>query len=125
MRRAFNLLRNVIRRGRYEQELDAELRATLDLLVDEQRTRGVDSSAAIVRARRQLGSVAAIKNRVDDVKAGALLDAFLKDVRFGARLLRRNPVFTVTAALSLAIGIGAATTIFTSPMACCCAPRPA
>ena len=61
----------------------------------------------------ELGSVAAIKDNVRDVRAGAFVDTLLQDVRFGARLLRRNPLFASTAALSLAIGIGATTTIFT------------
>ena len=48
-----------------------------------------------------------------DVRAGAFLDTVLGDIRYAARLLVRNPLFTLTAALSLAIGIGATTTIFT------------
>ena len=48
-----------------------------------------------------------------DVRAGAFIDTLLQDVRYAARLLRRNPLFTLTAALSLAIGIGATTTVFT------------
>ncbi len=60
----------------------------------------------------ELGGVEAVKEQVRDVRAGAFLDAFARDVRYAARLLARNPLFAITAALSLAIGIGANTTIF-------------
>ena len=54
-----------------------------------------------------------VKEQVRDIRAGAFADTVLKDLRYGARLLQRNPVFAVTATLSLAIGIAANTTIFT------------
>ena len=54
-----------------------------------------------------------MKEQVRDARAGAFVDGLLQDSRYGARVLRRNPIFTLTAALSLAIGIGATTTIFT------------
>jgi hypothetical protein len=106
-------LRNLFRRERLERDLDDELRATLDLLVEEKMHEGLSFEAARRAAGAELGSRAAIKDNVRDVRAGAFVDAVLQDTRFGARLLRRNPVFAATAALSLAIGIGATNTIFT------------
>jgi predicted permease len=64
-------------------------------------------------ARLELGGAESIKEQIRDVRAGSFLDTLLQDVRYGSRLLRRNPLFALTAALSLAIGIGATTTIFT------------
>src|SRR5947208_9017020 len=61
----------------------------------------------------EMGRVEVVKEQVRDIRAGAFADTVLKDLRYGARLLQRNPVFAVTATLSLAIGIAANTTIFT------------
>ncbi len=108
-----SLWRNMLRRGRVERDLDDELKATVDLLVDEKVRSGLSPDAARRAARAELGSLESIKDGVRDVRAGAFVETVLQDVRFGARLLRRNPLFASTAALSLAIGIGATTTIFT------------
>ena len=105
--------RNLVRRDRLERDLDDELRATLDLLVDERVRAGMSANEARRAAGRELGAMEAIKDNVRDARAGACLDTLGQDLRYGARLLRRNPVFTLTAALSLAIGIGATTSIFT------------
>jgi hypothetical protein len=54
-----------------------------------------------------------VKQQVRDARRGAIVDTMIRDLRHAARLLWRNPLFTMTAALSLAIGIGATTAIFT------------
>ena len=108
-----NFLRNLFRRERVERDLDDELQTTFDMLVEEKVREGLSLQAARRAAGAELGSRAAIKDHVRDVRAGAFVETVLQDVRFGTRLLRRNPIFATTAALSLAIGIGATTTIFT------------
>jgi predicted permease len=108
-----SVCRNLIRRTRIEREIDDELRATFETLVDEHVDAGMDAVAARRAAALELGGVEAVKERIRDVRAGAPLRALVQDARYGARVLRRNPIFTLTAALSLAIGIGATTTIFT------------
>jgi len=113
IRRLVNGQRNVVRRERLRDDLDEELRATLELLVEEHQHRGIDPVSARLAARQELGSLAAIRDRVLVIRADALVDEGLWDIRYGTRLLRRNPIFAVTAALSLAIGIGAATAIVT------------
>ena len=72
-------------------------------------------SPAVValRALLEFGGVESVKEQVRGVRAGAFVETTLLDIRYAARLLRRNPLFTATAALSQAIGIGATTTIFT------------
>ena len=83
------------------------------LLVQDKIRAGLSPEDARRAAALELGSTEAIKDNVRDARAGAFLDMLGQDLRYGARLLRRNPLFTLTAALSLAIGIGATTSIFT------------
>jgi putative ABC transport system permease protein len=111
--RLLALWRNLLRRGRIERDLDAELRAAFDLLVDEKTNAGMSLASARRAVALEFGGIEAVKDRVRDRRAGAWIDAFIWDVRYAARLLCRNPLFAATAALSLAIGIGATTTIFT------------
>ena len=111
--RARSFLRNVLSRDRVERDLDDELQAALGLLIDEELGKGKSPVEARRAALLRLGGVEAVKQEVRDVRSGAFIDTVLGDIRYAARLLVRNPVFTLTAALSLAIGIGATTTIFT------------
>ena len=67
---------------------------------------------AYARARRGFGNPTVIREATLDMWRYGSMDVFLQDVRYGTRLLRRNPIFALTAALSLAIGIGANTTVF-------------
>jgi predicted permease len=107
-----NLWRNVVRRPHVERDLDDELRAMYDLLVEEKVRAGLEAGEARRAAALELGGVEAVKERVRDVRAGARFDVLRQDLRYALRLIRRNPVFALTASLSLAIGIGATTTIF-------------
>jgi predicted permease len=108
-----SLLRSLLRRKRFERDLDDEMRATMDLLADEKTHAGMPPDEARRAAALEIGGVEAVKDRVRDVRAGAHLDVLQQDLRYAARLLARNPIFALTAALSLAFGIGATTTIFT------------
>ena len=111
--RVVSLVRNLFNRDRIEDELDAEMRAALQLLIDEKGQAGFPPDEARRRALLEFGGVESVKEQVRGVRAGAFVETTLLDIRYAARLLRRNPLFTATAALSLAIGIGATTTIFT------------
>ena len=112
-RRFFLRLANVFRPARPEPDLAREVASHLTLLEDDFARRGLTPEDARLAARRAFGGVEQTKDRHRDARSFAWLDDARRDVRHSARLLRRNPIFALTAALSLAIGIGANTTIFT------------
>jgi predicted permease len=107
-----SLWRNLVHRGAVDRELDEELATLQAELIDEKIRAGMSPDAARRAATIELGHVHIVKQHVRDARAGAFWDAFVQDARYGARQLRRNPLFTATAMLSLAIGVGANTTIF-------------
>ncbi|MBC7894739.1 MAG: ABC transporter permease, partial [Cytophagaceae bacterium] len=105
-------LGTLVRRQRFEQDLDDEVRHFVDLEAQERMRRGVPRDEAMRQARASVGGEQRVK---DDARAGGwefALDGLLRDVSYGVRSLRRNPVFTMAAVLTLAIGIGGNTTVF-------------
>ena len=113
LRRLAAGLRALVRRPRYEQELDRELRAFLDIAIDEKMRAGASRQEAERTARAEMGSIAAVKDRVREAGWEAGLESVWQDVRYGARMLRRSPVFTAVAIGLLTLGIGASAAIFT------------
>ena len=107
-----NTWRNLIRRASVESDLDAELRAYVDLSAGQKMKSGMSPAEARRAALIESDGVEQVKERVRDVRAGNLLETVLRDVRFGARMLARNPAFTAAAVTMLALGIGANTAVF-------------
>jgi predicted permease len=107
-------LRNVLRPHDADPDLAREMSAHLALLEDEYVRRGLSREEARRQARIAFGGVEQAKELHRGARSFPWIDDALRDVRYAARLLRRAPVFAVTAILSLAIAIGATTTVFTA-----------
>jgi predicted permease len=112
MTRLLSLLRNLFRRDRVERDLDDEMRAMFDVLVADHVRTGMSPREARRAAGIALG-IESTKTQVREARRGAALDSFLRDARHAMRLLWANPVFTAIAVVSVAIGIGTETSVFT------------
>ena len=110
--RLVSLWRNLLHRDLAEQELSEELRAYLELLIDAKTKDGLPPAEARRAALIEMGGVEQVKERVREVKMGHYLETTLQDLRYGVRMLRRGRGITIVAVISLALGIGASTTIF-------------
>ena len=112
MSRLASLWRNLVHRSRTDADLDDEVRAVHQLLVDEKIAAGMTPQQAARAATLELGGVESVKDQVRDQRSGAYVDAFFKDLHYAARMLRTNVGFTLVVVLSLGAAIGANTAIF-------------
>src|SRR5687768_12715977 len=117
-------LRSFLRRRTADRELDDELQFHLEQMQESAVSRGAEPSEARARARRHMGSLDQVKEACRDVRTLQPVEQFLHDLRFGARLLARGRGFTSVAIVSLALGIGASSSIFSLINAIALRPLP-
>ena len=110
--RLTSLWRNLFHKDRVEQEFTEEIQTYLDMLTEAKIRQGLTPQEARRNALIELGGVEQVQEKVREIRMGQFIETTWRDVRIGVRALVHSPIFTVVTVLSLALGIGANTAMF-------------
>ena len=123
-RRIKTAVSNLLHKDKLESDLDAEIREYVDAVADEKIRSGMSPFEARCSTLAEIGGMEQVKQGVRESRAGTSLELLWQDARYGMRMLRRSPLFMWTAVITLGLGIGATTSIFSAVYSLLLRPLP-
>jgi hypothetical protein len=112
--RLTSALRTLLHKQRVETELDVEISSYVNAVADEKMESGLSPTEARRQALAECGGLEQVKQAVRDQRASTAVESVFQDIRYGLRQMRHHPAFTWTAVITLGLGIGATTAIFSA-----------